>query len=248
MLGLGLVAGVLGGLLGIGGGTLVVPGLVFFFAFGQHRAHGTSLVVALMLATSGVLTYALHGEVNAIIALEIAAGGVIGAIFGASAANAIKGRVLRRIFSVFLILVAIRMIYAGLYPNSCSTTPAFANGSLPMAMLVVGVGILTGFMSALLGIGGGVVMVPAMVMLLGIAQKSAHGISLAAMMPTAFTGILMHCARGNVDFRVGGWVGLGAAVGAFCGALAAVNLDACTLRLIFAIFLILMSALMAAKK
>ena len=250
MFGLGLVAGVLGGLLGIGGGTLVVPGLVIFFGFNQHRAHGTSLLIALILAASGVFTYYRHGDVNLVIAFEIAVGGVIGAVIGARVANLMRGKMLRKVFSIFLVVIGIRMAIAGLHTGAAAhkAAPLFMNDAILGALTVIGVGLLTGFMSALLGIGGGLVMVPALTILLCVPQKMAHGISLAAMMPTAFTGMLMHRAKGNVDFTVGKWVGLGSALGAISGATLAVNLDASILKIIFGVFLILMAVLMAIKK
>lgn len=250
MFALGLTAGVLGGLLGIGGGTLIVPGLVLFFGFNQHKAHGTSLLIALILAASGVLTYYIHGNVKMIIALEIAFGGVIGAVVGAKVANVMRGKVLRKMFSIFLVIVGVRMAIAGFNVGVTGTAviPDFMNDPLVGGLVIIGVGLLTGFMSALLGIGGGLVMVPALTILLGLPQKMAHGISLAAMMPTAFTGMLMHRAMGNVDFTVGKWVGLGSAIGAISGATLAVSLDASVLKIIFGVFLIIMAVLMALKK
>lgn len=248
---MGLVAGVLGGLLGIGGGALIVPGLVFFLNFDQHRAHGTSLVAALMLSVAGVATYFHHGYVDIVLSIEIAAGGVVGAVIGANVANAINGRSLRRVFSVFIVIVGIRMMLGGCLGwdmDRAGAGSVIVDGPIVNALVVIGTGVLTGFMSGLLGIGGGMVMIPALVILLCVSQKAAQGVSLAAILPTAFTGMLMHRGMGNVDFRVGKWVGLGAALGAFAGASVAAGVETKALKIIFGVFLLVMAALMAVRK
>jgi uncharacterized membrane protein YfcA len=226
-----------------------VPGLVFFVNLNQHRAHGTSLVSALLLSTAGVVTYAHHGYVDYLLALEIAAGGVVGATFGVKAASALRSKSLRRIFSIFIVIVGIRMIL-----NACEASSAagagnaLADGSLARVIAVVGTGVMAGFLSALLGIGGGMVMVPAMVILLGVPQLTAQGVSLAAIIPTAFTGMLMHGARGNVDLRAGTIVGCGAMVGAVLGGTAAAYAGCDFLKFAFGGFLLLMALLMALKR
>ncbi|MCE5197556.1 MAG: sulfite exporter TauE/SafE family protein [Armatimonadota bacterium] len=246
LIGTGLVAGLLGGLLGIGGGALVVPVLVFFLDFKQHRAHGTSLVAALLLGVSAVITYALHGHVDIWLALEIAAGGVIGAMIGGRVVKSIKGSTLQKSFSVFLILVAVQMIFVKGHIGSAASM--FTDGGWPAALTVLGTGVITGFMSALLGIGGGMVMIPAMVILLGVPQKAAQGVSLAAAIPTAFTAMLMHKSMGNVDLTVGATVGAGAIFGAVAGASIAALAPEHVLKISFSIFLLVIAVLLALKK
>jgi uncharacterized membrane protein YfcA len=92
------------------------------------------------------------------------------------------------------------------------------------------------------------VMVPALVILLCVPQKTAQGISLAAMLPTAFAGMLTHARMGNVDLRVGRWISAGAVIGAFIGANAAAILPTKTLQIVFGGFQLLMALLMALKK
>lgn len=247
LLGLGFAAGVLGGLLGIGGGVLIVPGLVFFLGFEQHRAQGTSLAAALLLSVTGVLTYSSHGHVDLRLAIEIAAGGVIGAVVGARVVSRIRSRTLRRLFSLFIFALAVAMIANGRAIETAAVRPD-AVGPLLGSLIAVGTGFVTGFISALLGIGGGVVMVPAMVVLLDVPQHTAQGVSLAAIIPTALTAMLMHAAMGNVEFRVGKWVGVGGAIGALIGATVAASLATHHLRVAFGIFLIVLALLMALRK
>lgn len=109
---LGLVTGVCGGLLGIGGATIVVPALVFLFGFSQHQAQGT--ILAAMVPPIGLLAairYYQAGHVNVQVALLIAAGFLIGGYFGARFVEYIPEIVLKKVFGVFLLLIAARMIF-----------------------------------------------------------------------------------------------------------------------------------------
>jgi uncharacterized protein len=246
LLGIGLAAGVMGGLLGIGGGVLIVPALVFFLAFDQHRAHGTSLAIVIMLSLVGVVTYFAHHNVDLIFSAGIAVGGMAGAVIGGCIVQRIKSRALRRMFCVFLIATAAKMIYEGCVEHAAPTNLVAL--SAHTALLAMGTGMLTGLLSAILGVGGGIVMVPTLTLLLGFGQTMAQGTSLAAMLPIAVTGMLKHRKLGNVDGRVALWVGSGAAVGAFGGSQLAHHIGSCHLKLIFGIFLTIMALLMAAKK
>jgi hypothetical protein len=109
---LGLAAGILSGLVGIGGGILIVPALVFLFGFSQQQAQGTTL--ALLVPPIGILaawTYYQHGYVNIKVAAFIAAGFILGSIVGARFATGISNDILGKIFGTFLVLVGLKMIF-----------------------------------------------------------------------------------------------------------------------------------------
>ena len=108
---LGLVAGVLSGLIGIGGGVIIVPALVFIFGLSQHQAQGTTL--ALLIPPIGILaawTYYKEGYVDLRIASFIAAGFLVGSLVGAKFANTLSNVILERVFGVALLLIALKMI------------------------------------------------------------------------------------------------------------------------------------------
>jgi uncharacterized membrane protein YfcA len=110
---LGLLAGILSGLLGIGGGILIVPALIFVFGLTQHQAQGTTL--ALMVPPIGLLaawTYYKQGNVNLGIAALICMGFFFGGLLGARLAGVISGVLLKRLFGVALLITAIKMILA----------------------------------------------------------------------------------------------------------------------------------------
>ncbi len=102
-----------------------------------------------------------------------------------------------------------------------------------LALLLIG--FIGGFAGGLLGIGGGAIYIPAMVLLLGEDQHLAQGASLAAIIATAFVGSVAHFRRGNVHVRTVLWVAPVAATAAFGAALLADTLDADTLRRVFAV-------------
>jgi len=109
---LGLAAGILSGLVGIGGGVLIVPALVFLFGFSQQQAQGTTL--ALLVPPIGILaawTYYQHGFVNMSAALVIASGFVVGGLLGARFATGVSSDILGKIFGTFLVLIGLKMIF-----------------------------------------------------------------------------------------------------------------------------------------
>jgi len=109
---LGLIAGVFGGLIGIGGGIILVPALVFLFGLSQHQAQGTTL--AAMVPPIGLLaawTYYKHGYVNFKIAILICLGFFIGGLLGAHLAVGMTNRVLEKVFGIALFLISLKMIF-----------------------------------------------------------------------------------------------------------------------------------------
>jgi uncharacterized membrane protein YfcA len=108
---LGLIAGTIAASLGIGGGVMYVPVLVVAFSFDQHVAQGTSLAVIVGTTIVGAITHARLGNVRWRISIPVGIGGVLGAIAGSWIALGLEGDVLRRMFGVFLLVVAARMAW-----------------------------------------------------------------------------------------------------------------------------------------
>ena len=110
---LGLAAGTFSGLVGVGGGIIIVPVLVFLFGLSQHQAQGTTL--ALMVPPIGLLAawqYYKHGYVDLKIAGLICLGFVFGGLIGANLATALPSKVLEKIFGCVMLLVSLRMIFS----------------------------------------------------------------------------------------------------------------------------------------
>jgi uncharacterized membrane protein YfcA len=110
---IGLTAGVVSGLFGVGGAILIIPGLVLLLGLSQHAAQGTSLAALLLpVGFLGALQYYKRGEVSVPYAAIIAIGLFFGAFLGAKLAGTMGDLALRRAFGVFLLLVAARLLFS----------------------------------------------------------------------------------------------------------------------------------------
>jgi uncharacterized membrane protein YfcA len=108
----GFVAGMLSGMVGIGGGIVIVPVLVYFLGFSQHLAQGTVLAMFLLpIGFLGVYNYHQAGHVNVKTALIIATTFVLGSYFGSKIAISINQEMLKKVFGVILLLMSLKMIF-----------------------------------------------------------------------------------------------------------------------------------------
>jgi hypothetical protein len=110
---IGVVGGLLSGLLGVGGGIVMVPLLVFWAGFGQRQAHALSLGAIIPISIAGIATYGIAGQVRYGPALALAAGSIAGAQVGAGMLAKIDERLLKAIFGLFLVSVAVLMAVRG---------------------------------------------------------------------------------------------------------------------------------------
>lgn len=233
-LALGVAAGVLAGLFGVGGGIILVPGMVLLLRTPQHVAHATSLVAILLTAPAALLGFALDGSVAYAAGAAVAAGAVLGAVAGAAVMHRISPTRLRQGFAVLLILVAVRMF---LPTGSGAGAMVAADEPLGLAAYAA-LGLAAGVLSALMGVGGGVIMVPGLVLLFGLDQHTAEGTSLLVIIPTALVGAWRHTRHGYTDWRLGGLLGVGGVAGGLVGAQIALALPAVTLQRLFAAFVV----------
>ena len=226
---IGIVAGTFGGLVGLGGGVVMIPLMVGFLKFTQHKAHGTSLVALVFTGISGAITYALKGSIDIVASLLIATTAIFTARAGARYAHALPEWKLKRAFGIFLIFVSVLLL---LKPYLSVTTGPDAGPVKTVILLTTGV--FTGFLSGMMGVGGGTIMVPAMVLLAGIGQHTAQGISLLAMVPAGGVGAFTHWKLGNVTANL--LIGLipGILIGTYAGGTLAHLLPDNALRVIFA--------------
>jgi uncharacterized membrane protein YfcA len=109
---IGVAAGVVAGLLGVGGGVLFVPGLVIFLNLGQHQAEATSLLAIVPVAIVGTYTQDRYGNVHRADALLLGVLSLAGAAGGVALANALSGTLLRDAFAVLLVIVAAQLVRA----------------------------------------------------------------------------------------------------------------------------------------
>lgn len=232
-----------GGLFGVGGGIVVVPGLVFLLRYLPHRAHPTSGAAIVVTAGAALVRFAADGSVDWWAGGALFAGAGLGALVGAKVIDRISGRWLTRAFVLILAISAIRL----LLPNA-ATGPAASALSVDLTfwawsgLLVAG--LVAGIAAATLGVGGGIVFVPTLAALFLLDQHVAQGTSLAAMVPTTLVAAVAHGRAGRIDWPVAAAVGVGGVVGGLTGAGWALSLDPLVLRRLFAGLLIVVAARM----
>ena len=109
---IGIAAGMLGGLVGVGGGIIIVPALVYFLGFSQHTAQGTSLgLIMLPVGILGVLQYYKQGQVDIKVVGLLALGFLVGSFFGSKVALSFSQETVKKIFAVLMIAIAIKMLF-----------------------------------------------------------------------------------------------------------------------------------------
>lgn len=231
--GIGLAAGAFGGLVGLGGGVIMIPLMVHFLGFPQHLAHGTSLAALVFTGLTGAGTYYLNGTVDPVAAALLAATAILTARFGALYANSLPEWKLKLAFGVFVIGVSLLLVLKPYYANLSSP----ATGAVRVAVLLAS-GVVSGFFAGLMGVGGGSLMVPAMVLFLGFSQHLAQGSSLLAMVPAGAVGAYTHWRLGNVALPAVPGLILGIVAGTYGGSTLAHWLSEGSLRVIFAVVLI----------
>lgn len=233
---LGIVAGIFGGGLGLGGGFIMVP-LLVLVGFGTHRAHATSLAAIVLIAIAGAISFGASGEIDILAGATIGIGGVAGSALGAGVMNRVSARVLSITFLVIISLASMRMILgAQPLPGTAGAT------GLWLVMLSVSIGVLAGFIAGLTGVGGGLVIVPASVLLLGMSQHQAQGTSLVAIVLTAMSGTLVNMRNQRVHLRDGLVIGAGGAVGSVAGTRMALAIDGPMLARVFGAAVLLIAA------
>ena len=206
---IGLIAGVLSGIFGVGGGFIMVPLFVLWLYLEQKNAHATSLVAIIFVAIAAAVGYVSSHNVNWNFAGLIFIGGIIGTFIGVRIFNSISQTLLRNVFSLVLIAVAIRLLWS-------STPHQLFTGKLADLVLVV-IGILSGTLSGLLGIGGGIIIVPALIMCSGVQPEVARGTSLIVIIGTALLGSVLHNRSGHINWKVGVLTGLAGVPAAIVG-------------------------------
>jgi uncharacterized membrane protein YfcA len=233
---IGLFSGLFGGLVGLGGGVIMIPLMVGFFKFDQHQAHGTSLMALVFTGLSGAITYYLKGSVDILAAALLAASAIFTARFGAVYANALPEWKLKRAFGFFVICVSL-LLLSKPYLAHLAILSHPATGWGKIAALLAS-GTVAGFLSGMMGVGGGSIMVPALALVVGHSQYTAQGSSLLAMVPAGSVGAYTHWRLGNVVLRVLPGLIPGIMIGTYFGGNLAHLLSEANLRLIFAAILI----------
>ncbi|MGH2678913.1 MAG: sulfite exporter TauE/SafE family protein [Actinomycetota bacterium] len=220
---IGLVAGVLSGLFGVGGGILMTPGIQVLLGAPPIVALATPLPVIFPTALAGALAYRRGGELDARAAVWLVGPGLAGAALGAWLTELVDTRLLLLVTAVLLGSQSVAILLERHRHRTARPTTGPILG---------GIGAVAGFVSGLLGIGGGLVMVPLLAGWLGMPLKRALGTSLLAIIALVVPGTIVHAALGHIDLGICLAVMVGAVPGARLGAALALRAKDRTLRLV----------------
>lgn len=242
---IGATGGVVGGLLGGGSGVLFVPALDRFTTLSRARIHGTSTVANIAVCAVGASVYALlGGKIDLHAGLGMILGGVVGGFYGARLLTRVPDTLLRVLVSAVLLATAAKLYLdaAGLDPlagrtvlsPSLITTPWF---TMPITLVA---GVVIGAWAGALGLGGGLLAVPCLVLLFGTEFHTAEGTSLLMFLPNSIAGGITHLRQDTAAPRRSTLLGLGAIPGTIAGALLALALNSLVLGLIFGTFTLTM--------
>jgi len=245
----GIAAGVVGGLLGTGGCALMMPVIRFGFNFAPALAVGTTLTAVVFTAASGAFQHIKMGNVHKETALLTGYSGILGVIIGSVVFNYIKnyGPLIDLILGIAFILVAVRMLYEGTVlarrqsqasPAPQAPPPAEMPGT-PLAKTMTGSFI--GFLTGIIGLGGGYALVPSYLYLFKAPMRLAIGTSMASFVWMALVGAIFKLYEHVVIIPVSIAMGLGAVIGALYGARLVAKFKPATLKTLFGLLFLYVS-------
>jgi uncharacterized membrane protein YfcA len=267
---LGCFTGTLSGLLGIGGGLLMVPALTVFNV-PLIQATATSLIGVFLSAVSGSIRNLSAGELNWRVSLSLAVFGMMTAQVGAWLGDRVPDAALSLGFATLLVVTIFLMnlrqqLKRQQERQALATETPGAEVAIPETNPVMehteaaeteqssyqfapiaGIGLLAGVLSGLFGVGGGVVMVPLQMLLLGEAIKTAVRTSLGAIVAIAISGLVQHTWNGNVLWIPGFCLGAGGIIGAQFGTRLLPKLSDRLVSLLFKLLLLALATYMVVR-
>jgi uncharacterized membrane protein YfcA len=210
----GLIAGVFAGFFGVGGGIIVIPLLLLLLQFDQRQASITSLVAIIPTAIVAATAFLVSGSVpynQTVFGLIIAIGSMATAPLGSWALRSWNVVIVRWIFIVVLLGAAIQVFLV--LPDRSRQL----EWSIPTIVGLIVVGAFMGFVAGLLGVGGGLLAIPVLVLGFGVSDLTAKALSLIAMAPAAITGTIGSARAGAVNWRAGISLGIPMAASSIIG-------------------------------
>ena len=238
---IGAIAGLAGALLGVGGGFVMVPLQVMWLRADHRLASGTSLAAILPIALAGAVVYYFGPggpHIDLTVAAFVVVGGSVGTIVGSQVAQFVPERILKIVVAVLVFVGALKELHDGFLGGAMSLPGVdYATGPF-RDVLLTGAGLVIGILSGLSGVGGGVLMVPLLVLGFGVAQRVAQGTSLLAIIPISALGALVHLRNREVDGGALWRMSVTGAPAALVGGVLAILLSQRSLAGLFGIFLL----------
>ncbi len=231
----GIVAGIIGGLLGTGGCALIMPVIRFGFNFDPAFAIGTTLFAVVFTAGAGAYKHLKMGNVDRETALYVGISGIFGVIIGSLVFGYLMkyGKVIDLILGLAFIIVSIRMVYEGLFLRG---KRELLGSQIPGKKSSQGIlGGCIGFLTGIIGLGGGYALVPSFIYFFRAPTKIAIGTSMASFISIALLGTFFKLYQQVVHIQAGIILGVGAAIGATYGAGLVARFQSSTLKALFGI-------------
>jgi uncharacterized protein len=241
---LGAGLGFAGGLLGIGGGLIAIPVLAWLYGMDQHLAQGTALVMIVPNVLIGFFRYHQKHRIDLRAVAAISVFSMVAAYVAGRLASGIESSVLRIAFALFLIALA---LYFGggvlRRVRSGAEAPVLAPRQMTRSALPL-LGIASGAMSGIFTIGGGLVVVPALVSLFRMEQTRAQGTALALVVPSSAIALFAYAQGQHVAWDVGVPMAVGGIATVSAGVALAYRFPAARLRLLFCAVLLVTAGAM----
>jgi len=214
--GVGLVAGALSAMTGIGGGLLTTPAIRLILGYPGMIAVGTSLFVVIPTAAIGLITHMRRGNVDFSLITPVVWWGIPASIAGAWTSSILGSKIVLLAVAVLICVMSIDIMLRS--PRAEEERPGVTSRSLDSKTWTQrALGLGTGFLSGLLGIGGGIVLVPVLIRYFRIPVKLAVGTSLAGVLGLSIPGAIVHHSLGHVEMTVGIAMAAGTIPGAALG-------------------------------
>lgn len=229
--GIGLSLGLLGG----GGSILTVPALVYLIGQRPQAAVTASLVIVGLNSLSGVAFHGRQGGLNWRVALVFGGVGMASAYTAAMLTRRLPETLLMVLFALLMLLIGTLMIMRRAPPERQEPRPA------GLGVTVLG-GAVVGALTGVLGVGGGFLIVPALVMLVGLPMRQAVGTSLIVITMNSLAGLLGHLGGAPLDLGLILVFGAAGSAGTFAGARLTRHIQPARLQQAFALFIMLLSA------
>ena len=239
---LGLATGAMLGLLGAGGSVLTVPALVYLVGQPVSEATTAALLIVSANAAVGAVENGRRGTIKVRLAAGFGAASILGALLGSYLSSLVRGETV-------LFLLALVMLGSAwsLWRGRPEREEARTHGRLARIALVAGLGFSVGVLTGFFGVGGGFLIVPALVLLLDVPVRLAIGTSLLIITVTALAGLAGHLVSGGVSWPITLAFGGAGMVGAWLGTRAGRDLTSETLRRAFAVMLVAVALFLLAR-
>jgi len=248
----GILAGVMSGLFGIGGGIVMVPTLIAIFGMNMLDANATSLAAMLLpVGIFGVINYYKAGYINLKDSLWIALGLFGGSFFGAELAVSLDVNLLAKLYAAYLLWIAVGYFdipsYFSRNKNKNKTEGIQPKTQRAIWQFIL-IGVLAGVIAGMFGKGGGLVIVPILIKFFDYDPKAASATSLAALqLPVGLPSVIVYAEDGHLNFLYAGLMAFGILVGVFFGSKLALNLSSAIFKKVYAVFLLGVAVYMVVK-